>query len=177
MPARVDGDVKEGLCKLVDDAVASGWAHTRACQLLGVEDVRVHRWRARLRDSGTLVDLAPGGNPVHRLLAWEEQAILDLIERWGRIDRSHRKLAHRGSYIGEVFVFALFGAACGSETPVSLPGEPPRPPQPPQPPRALPAIPWERNRIWIWDATHFTARGGSRTRSSTWSPATGSATC
>jgi hypothetical protein len=37
---------------------------------------------------------------------------------------------------------------------VSLPGEPPRPPQPP---RALPAIPWERNRIWIWDAERHEA--------------------
>jgi transposase InsO family protein len=24
---------------------------------------------------------------------------------------------------------------------------------------ALPQIPWERNRIWIWDATHFTRAG------------------
>jgi putative transposase len=65
---------------------------------------RVALQRARQREHGTLVDRAPGGNPVHGLLAWEEAAILDLIERWGRIDRSHRKLAHRGSYIGEVFV-------------------------------------------------------------------------
>ena len=41
---------------------------------------------------------------VHQLLAWEEQAILDVIEEWGWVDRSHRKLAHRGSYIGKVFV-------------------------------------------------------------------------
>ncbi len=83
MPVRVDGDAKEGLLKLVDDAVAAGWAHTRVCELLGVADVRVHRWRARLRIHGTLVDRAPGGNPVHRLLAWEEQTILKLIEQWG----------------------------------------------------------------------------------------------
>jgi transposase InsO family protein len=39
---------------------------------------------------------------------------------------------------------------------VQLPGEPylPRPVMP-----ALPEIPWERNRIWIWDATHFTRAG------------------
>jgi putative transposase len=84
VPARVDGHVKERLLKLVDGAVTAGWAHTRACDVLEVADVRVHRWRARLRDHGTLVDLAAGGNAVHRLLAWEEQAILDLIERWGR---------------------------------------------------------------------------------------------
>lgn len=68
--------------------------------------VRVHRWRARLREHAGLDDAAPGGNPVHRLLAWEEEAILELIERWGPTDRSHRKLAHRGSYTGKVFVSA-----------------------------------------------------------------------
>ena len=36
---------------------------------------------------------------------------------------------------------------------VVLPGEPVRA-RPVMP--ALPQIPWERNRIWIWDATHFT---------------------
>ena len=153
MPARVDGDVKEGLCKLVNDAVAAGWAHTRACQFLGLEDVRVHRWRARLRASGTLVDLAPGGNPVHRLLAWEEDAILELIERWGPIDRSHRKLAHRGSYTGKVFVSPSSVLRVAANHEVSLPGEPPRPPRPKPP---LPAVPWARNRIWIYDASHFT---------------------
>jgi hypothetical protein len=102
VPARVDGDVKEGLCKLVDDAVASDWPHARACATLDVADVRVHRWRARLREHGTLVDRAPGGNPMHRLLAWEEDAILELIEDWGPVDRSHRKLAHRGRYTGKV---------------------------------------------------------------------------
>jgi putative transposase len=147
------GALKEGLLKLVDDAVAAGWAHTRACQLLDVDDVRVHRWRARLRDSGTLVDLAPGGNPVHRLLAWEEDAILELIEDWGPIDRSHRKLAHRGSYTGTVFVSPSSVLRVAANHEVSLPGEPPRPPRPAP---ALPAVPWERNRIWIWDASHFT---------------------
>ena len=138
--------------KLVNDAVAAGWAHTRACGLLGVADVRMHRWRARLHEHGTLVDLAPGGNPVHRLLAWEEQAILDLIEDWGPTDRSHRKLAHRGSYIGAVFVSPSTVLRVSEKHQVSLPGEPPRPPRPAP---AFPQIAWERNRIWIWDATHF----------------------
>jgi putative transposase len=146
------GEVKEGLLKLVDDAVAAGWAHTRACRLLGVADVRVHRWRARLREHGTVEDRAPGGNPVHRLLAWEEQAILDLIEQWGPTDRSHRKLAHRGSSTGVVFVSPSTVLRVSEKHQLSLPGEPPRPPRPAP---ALPAVPWERNRIWIWDASHF----------------------
>lgn len=57
-----------------------------------MSDERVCRWRARLEESGSLSDRRPG-NGVHRLLAWEEAAILDLIEEWGAVDRSHRKLA------------------------------------------------------------------------------------
>jgi putative transposase len=72
-----------------------------------VSDVRVHRWRKRLAEIGTLEDLAPGGNPVHRLLGWEIDAILELIETWGPTDRTHRKLAHRGSYLGIVYVAPL----------------------------------------------------------------------
>lgn len=44
--------------------------------------------------------------PVHGLLAWEIDAIMDIAERWGPVDRSHSKLAHRGSYTGQVWVAA-----------------------------------------------------------------------
>lgn len=153
VPPRLDGEVKEGLLKLVDDAVAGGWPHARACRLLGVSDVRVHRWRSRLRQIGTLEDRAPGGNPVHRLLGWEIDAILDLIETWGPTDRTHRKLAHRGSYLGIVYVAPSTVLRVAESADVTLPGEPARPRRPAP---VLPEIPWEPNRIWIWDATHFT---------------------
>jgi transposase InsO family protein len=154
VPARVPGEVKEGLLKLVDEAVAAGWPHVRVCRQLGVSDVRVHRWRRRLTDVGTLVDRAPGGNPVHRILGWEVQAILDLIEEWAETDRTHRKLAHRGSYEGKVFVSPSTVLRVAESADVTLPGEPPRPTGRPAP--QLPEVPWEPNRIWIWDATHFT---------------------
>jgi hypothetical protein len=96
--------VKETVLKTVDDAVAAGFAHTWACALWQVSDSRVHRWRARRRDAGTLVDSAPGGHPVHALLPGEVAAVLDVAERWGTVDRSHRKLAHRGSYEQLVWV-------------------------------------------------------------------------
>ena len=82
-----------------------------------------------------------------------EQAILDLIERWGWVDRSHSKLAHRGSYTGTVFVSPATVLRVALKNRVRLPGEPVRA-RPVMP--ALPQIPSERNRIWIWDATHFT---------------------
>lgn len=104
VPARVPADVKEAVLKSVDDAVAAGLAHTWVCGLWQVSDSRLHRWRVRRRDTGTLVDRAPGGHPVHALLSEEIAAILDVAERWGTVDRSHRKLAHRGSYEHLVWV-------------------------------------------------------------------------
>ena len=141
------------LLGLIDGAVRDGWAHTRACRILGLEDVRAHRWRAKLRETGSLDDLAPVGEPVHRLLPIEEQAILDLIEQWGWVDRSHRKLAHRGSYTATVFVSPSTLLRVALKHKVQLPGESHRP-KPHMP--VFPEIPWEKNRIWIWDASHFT---------------------
>lgn len=153
VPLRCSGEVKEGLLKLIDQATDAGWSHARACRVLGVSDVRAHRWRVRRRIVGTLTDLAPGGNPVHRILDWERQAVLELVEEWGPVDRTHRKLANRGSYLGRVFVSPSTVLRITDDAGVSLPGERARPGRPaPQ----LPEIPWEPNRIWIWDATHFT---------------------
>ena len=149
----MSAQTKLELLGLIDGAVKDGWAHTRACRVLQIEDVRAHRWRQRLRETGCLEDGAPIGDPVHRLLASEEQAILDLIEEWGEVDRSHRKLAHRGSYTGTVFVSPSTLLRVALKHEVSLPGEPVRP-RPKMP--VFPEIPWERNRIWIWDASHFT---------------------
>ena len=121
--------------------------------MLGLPDSRAHHWRQRLRETGTLEDGRPGGGAVHGLLAWEEQAILDLIEQWGPVDRSHRKLAHRGSYTDTVFVSPSTLLRVALKHRIRLLSERfrPRPPKLP-----FPEISWEKNRIWIWDATHFT---------------------
>lgn len=63
VPARVSEELKIGLLQLVDEAVAQGWAHTRACVLLGVADVRVHRWRHRLSSGIALAGPPPWGQP------------------------------------------------------------------------------------------------------------------
>ena len=149
----MSAQTKLELLGLIDGAVKDGWPHARACRVLDLADVRAHRWRQRLREIGTLEDRDPGGGAVHGLLAWEEQAILDLIEQWGWVDRSHRKLAHRGSYTATVFVSPSTVLRVAVKHQVALPGEPYRP-RPVLP--ALPEVPWERNRIWMWDATHFT---------------------
>jgi putative transposase len=154
VPARLAGADKERLLKLIDDAIDGGWSHARACRVLDVGDVRVHRWRARLLAHGTLEDLAPVGMPVHRLLAWEEEAILELIETWGPIDRSHRKLAHRGSYQGLVWVAPSTVRRVAAKHQVALPEPAPRR----RPQFRLPwpdTIRWEPNQIWMWDSTLF----------------------
>jgi len=154
VPARLPSDVKEALLKLIDVAIEAGWSHARACRTAGVADVRVHRWRHRLSVLGSLIDRAPGGNPVHRLLTWEENAILDIIERWGPVDRSHRKLAHRGSYENIVFVAPSTLRRVAAKHQVELPEPAPR--RRAQFALAWPeTIRWEPNQIWMWDGTHF----------------------
>ena len=84
-------------------ALKAGWTLSRVCGLLELDRARVWRWQHR-ELTGTLDDVKPGGTPINTILEWEEQAIVKLFKTWGDIDLSHRKLAHRGSYIGEVWV-------------------------------------------------------------------------
>lgn len=83
VPSRVDGPANERLLKLICDAVAAGWVDSRACEVLSVGDVRVHRWHARLREQGTLLDGASGGNPTDRLVDGEQAAVLERTRRPG----------------------------------------------------------------------------------------------
>jgi hypothetical protein len=103
VPARVDAATKAGLLDLVDEALEAGWTVRRACHCLELAERRAHRWLVR-RARGRLADRAPGGSPMHGLLAVEAEQILALFDEWGETDRSHRKLAHRGSYLHRVWV-------------------------------------------------------------------------
>jgi transposase InsO family protein len=88
------------------------------------------------------------------LLAWEEQAILELAERWGEVDASHRKLAHRGSYTNVVWVSPSTVRRVLAAHGLVLPEPGPREPvgRRPWPDWLI----WAPNRIWGWDVTHFT---------------------
>jgi putative transposase len=121
--------------------------------VLQVNELRVYRWLGR-RAAGELKDQAPGGRPMHGLLDWEVTEIIGLFDEWGEVDRSHRKLAHRGSYEDLVWVapstFRRVLAAHG----LVLPEAPARGRSQKRPwPDWLE---WAPNRIWIYDATHFT---------------------
>ena len=156
VPHRVDAATKTALLGLLDGAVDAGWTVRRACHELELGEVRAHRWIAR-RASGELADKAPGGSPVHGLLDEEAAEILALFDEWGETDRSHRKLAHRGSYLHRVWVSpssvrrVLF-LADKHFRPLPKPGRSQRKPFPEW-------VDYKPNSIWIYDTTHFTRAG------------------
>ena len=148
--------MKAGLLDLVEFAVEHGWSARAVCRLLGLDHARYHHWVVRAA-AGRLDDLPPGGNPLHGLLDWERAAVLRLFDDWGDTDRSHRKLAHRGSRIGLVHVSESTVLRVLAEQGLRLPGNPPREPAP------APGWPdwleWKPNRTWCYDFTHWTRAG------------------
>ena len=159
VPARVDGAAKAVLLGLIDDAVAAGWTLGRACAVLGLDRRRAWRWQKR-RCGGTLDDASPGGRAVHGLLGWERDEIVRLFDEWGDVDRSHRKLAHRGSYLGRVWVSASTVDRVLAASGLKLAGAP-------RPPRAAKApwpdwLQWRPNQLWCWDGTQFPACSTAR---------------
>jgi putative transposase len=148
VPARVDAIVKAGVLDLIDHAVDHGWSARAACEAIGLDYMRAARWAGR-REEGRLADLAPGGHPVHGLLDWERAEILALHTEWGQRDRSHRKLAHRGSYLERVWVSESTVRKVLAAEGLLLPGNPPREPIPRSPwPDWLE---WKPNRVWGYD--------------------------
>jgi len=152
----VDACVKAGLLDLVGHACEHGWPVRRATAALGLDHARYHHWALR-RHAGRLQDAPPGGHPVHGLLAWEHAAVVELFEALGEIDRSHRKLAHRGSRTGLVYVSESTVRRVLGEEGLVVEGPPPREPAPRTPwPDWLE---WKPNRIWACDFTHWTRAG------------------
>jgi putative transposase len=152
----VPAGAKAGLLELVDHAAAHGWPVRRACALLQLDHARYHHWDTR-RDSGRLDDLPPGGHPLHGILDWERAAIVGLFDVWGEIDRSHRKLAHRGSRLGTVHVSESTVRRVLHAEGLTLQRNPPREPV------AVAAWPewleWKPNRVWTYDFTHWPRAG------------------
>jgi putative transposase len=63
---------------------------------------------------------------VHGILPAERDAIVALAETWGPVDRSHRKLAHRGSRLGVVDVSESTVFRVLAAEGLVLPGKPAR---------------------------------------------------
>jgi len=159
IPARVPEAAKIRLLEIVAAAVGQGWSVARACGTLELDRRRAWRWQARAA-SGGLADRAPGGNPVHGLLDWEEQAILELFDAWGPVDLSHRKLAHRGSYLNRVWVSPSTVDRVLGRHGLTLTGgrRPPRSHKTPWPEWTE----WRPNQLWCWDMSQFEACRAAR---------------
>ena len=158
VPARVDAEIKAGLLDLIDHAVESGWSPGRACEVLELNADRARRWRRR-RDAGQpLDDARPGPDePLHALLDWERAAILEVFDEWAQIDRSHRKLAHRGSRLEKVFVSESTVLRVLRAEDLVLPARPAR-----EPVAAKPWPAWVEYRpgqVWGHDFSAFTRAG------------------
>jgi putative transposase len=156
VPPRVDATVKAGLLDLAEHAMREGgWSLRRAAATLGVDHVRLLRWQARAA-LDRLADAKPGpAEALHALLAWERDAVVKVAEDWAEIDRSHRKLAHRGSRLGVVHVSESTVLRVLEAAGMRLPGTAAREPRPPRPwPDWAELVP---GVIWIYDFTHFTA--------------------
>lgn len=90
---------------------------------------------------------------MHCLLDAEVAQIVALYHEWGEIDRSHRKLAHRGSYLERVWVSPSSVRRVLADQGLFLhprprPGSSVRKPFPEW-------VEYRPNQIWIYDTTHF----------------------
>ena len=156
VPRRVDAATKTDLLELIDQAVAGGWNVRGACGLLELSEGRAWRWLAR-RQRNQLDDKPSGGSPSHGLLEVEADEIVALFHEWGETDRSHRKLAHRGSYLHRVWVSpstvrrVLAGQGLVLR-PAPRPGRSQKRPFPEW-------ADYRPNSIWIYDTTHFPKAG------------------
>ena len=157
VPRRVDAQVKAGLLDLVSHAVGAGWSLRRSCGLLQVGHSRVLDWMARVDTGLGLENARPGPTQAtHALLDWERDEIIAIYDDWHAIDRSYRKLAHRGSREGRVHASeSTFWRVLAVEGLVL--------PKPAREPVARKPWPdWVEYRpcqVWGHDFTHFTRAG------------------
>ena len=145
---------------MLGQATGQGWTVRATCQVLEVSELRVYRWLGR-RAAGQLVDQPPGGSPMHGLLDDEVAEIVRLFAEWGEVDHSHRKLAHRGSYLGRVWVSPssvrrVLECEGLRLRPLPRPGRTVRKPFPDW-------VEYRPGSIWIYDTTHFTRAGMAAT--------------
>jgi putative transposase len=128
--------------------------------VLELGPVRAYRWLGRLA-ADELADHLPGGSSLHGLLDEETAEIVALFHEWGEVDRSHRKLAHRGSYLERVWVSPSSVRRVLADQglrlrPLPRPGRSVRKPFPDW-------VVYRPGMIWIYDTTHFPRAGVAAT--------------
>lgn len=155
IPKRIEAATKTALIGLVDEAAEAGWSEAAACRYLELSPRRLQRWRRRVAAGMGLDDSASGGNPVHGLTPAEEDEIVAVFNEWADIDRSHRKLAHRGSWLGRFWADPSTVRRVLERRDLRF-----RRPRRPGRSERKPWPDWveeKPNRIWIYDATHWKA--------------------
>lgn len=161
VPRRVDAATKGMLIDLVDHAEDGGWSTRAACSYLELSPRRLERWRARVAAGEGLDDHAPGGTPVHGLTPDEEAEIVAVFNEWAEVDRSHRKLAHRGSWLGRFWASPSTVKRVLDRRELRFRG--------PKRDGRSQRRPWpdwveeQPNRIWIYDTTHWTTASAATT--------------
>ena len=139
---------------LIDGAVAAGWAHARACRVLRSRTCGCIAggpgWPRRARSR----TVPPVGNAVHRIL-----------DVGGAGDpRSDRGVGCGRPLASQARASRLATSApcscrprrcCASRSSTASSCRASRSAHDRQSPR-FPRFRWEKNRIWIWDASHFT---------------------
>jgi transposase InsO family protein len=152
VPARVEASVKLRLLELLEDAVGAGWTFQKACRVLGLGERRARCWQSKAA-AGLLADRQPGGAPVHKLRPEEVDEILALAAEWADVDGSHRKLAHRGSYLGRVWVAPSTVLRVLLEFGIQLPFRPPREKRAARPWPAW--VDYRLRQVWGYDFSAF----------------------
>ncbi len=152
VPARVEASVKARLLELLAEATGAGWSFRKACGVLGLSERRARYWQQRAA-AGALADATPGGTPVHALRPEEVEAILALAGECGEVDVSHRKLAHRGSDLGRVWVSPSTVLRVLLEHGRRLPYRPPRPKQVKRPWPEW--VDYRPRQVWGYDFSEF----------------------
>ena len=94
---------------------------------------------------------------MHGLLDDEVAEIVAIYHEWAEVDRSHRKLAHRGSYLGRVWVSPSSVRRVLADQglrldPLPRPARSVRKPFPDW-------VEYRPNAIWVYDTTHFSRAG------------------
>lgn len=156
VPPRVDAHVKAGLLNLTRHAQDEGsWSLRQAAAALGLDHARLLRWAHRA-SVDRLDDAKPGLDvPAHALLEDERTAIVKVADEWAALDRSHRKLAHRGSRLGLFYASESTVLRVLLDEGIHLPDRPAREPRDKRPfPEWAELVP---GVILIYDFTHFRA--------------------
>jgi len=153
VPSRLDEATKIGVIDLVEHAELAGWSTTAACDYLELSRRRLQRWRNRQRGGVGLVDRVPGGRPLHAITPAEETEIIAVFHEWAQTDRSHRKLAHRGSWLGRFWCDPSTVRRVLQRRELVF-----HPPKRAGRSEKRPIPDWVEqapNRIWIYDTTHW----------------------